>query len=74
MRLNVIQITSSLNFILLANSLLGILFILNQNQSSKDLTTNSNSTSVSNPLENITWGCLFLQLILLLIKTKTTDF
>ena len=67
-----IQVTSSLNFILLANSLLGILFILNQNQSSKELTTNSNS--ISNPLENITWGCLFLQLILLLIKTKTTDF
>jgi len=69
-----IQVTSSLNFILLANSFLGILFILNQNQSSKDLTTNSNSSSISNPLENITWGCLFLQLILLLIKTKTTDF
>ena len=67
-----IQVTSSLNFILLANSLLGILFILNLNQSSKELTTNSNS--ISNPLENITWGCLFLQLILLLIKTKTTDF
>lgn len=74
MRLNVIQVTSSLNFILFANSFLGILFILNQNESSKDLTTNSNSTSVSNPLESITWGCLFFQLILLLIKTKTTDF
>ena len=69
-----VQVTSSLNLILLANSLLAILFILNQNESSKELTANSNSNSVSNPLENFTWGCLFLQLILLLIKTKTTDF
>jgi preprotein translocase subunit SecG len=70
----VVQITSSLNLILLVNSLIAIFFILNQNESSKELTANSNSTSVSNPLENLTWGCLFLQLVLLLIKTKTTDF
>lgn len=69
-----VQITSSLNLILLVNSLIAIFFILNQNESSKELTANSNSTSVSNPLENLTWGCLFLQLVLLLIKTKTTDF
>lgn len=69
-----VQVTSSLNLILLANSLLSIIFILNQNESSKELTANSNSSSASNPLENFTWGCLFFQLILLLIKTKTTDF
>lgn len=69
-----VQITSSLNLILLVNSLIAIFFILNQNESSKELTANSNSTSVSNPLENLTWGCLFFQLVLLLIKTKTTDF
>jgi hypothetical protein len=68
----VVQVTSSLNIILLANSILAILLILNQNDSSKELTANSNSTS--NPLENVTWGCLFFQLLLLLIKTKTTDF
>jgi hypothetical protein len=68
----VVQIISSLNLILLVNSLIAIFFILNQNESSKELTANSNSTS--NPLENLTWGCLFLQLVLLLIKTKTTDF
>ena len=69
-----VQVTSSLNLILLANSLLAIVFILNQNESSKELTANSNSNSASNPLENFTWGCLFFQLILLLIKPKTTDF
>ena len=53
-----VQITSSLNLILLANSLLAIVFILNQNESSKELTANSNSNSASNPLENFTWGCL----------------
>lgn len=69
-----VQVTSSLNLILLVNSLVAIFFILNQNESSKELTANSNSSSASNPLENFTWGCLFIQLVLLLIKTKTTDF
>ena len=56
----------------MGNSCLTILFILNQNDSTKDLTTKT--TSVSNPLENFTWICFFIQLVLLLIKTKTTDF
>jgi hypothetical protein len=70
----VVQVISSLNIILLVNSFVAMFFILNQNESSKELTANSNSSSVSNPLENFTWGCLFIQLVLLLIKTKTTDF
>ncbi len=69
-----VQVTSSLNIILFVNSFLAIFFILNQNESSKELTANSNSNSASNPLENFTWGCLFIQLVLLLVKTKTTDF
>lgn len=69
-----VQVTSSLNIILFVNSFLSIFFILNQNESSKELTANSNSNSASNPLENFTWGCLFIQLVLLLVKTKTTDF
>ncbi len=69
-----VQVTSSLNIILFINSFLAIFFILNQNESSKELTANSNSNSASNPLENFTWGCLFIQLVLLLVKTKTTDF
>ena len=63
---------NSLNLFLMGNSCLTILFILNQNDSTKDLTTKT--TSVSNPLENFTWVCFFIQLVLLLIKTKTTDF
>ena len=58
----------------MGNSFLTIVFILNQNESNKDLTTNSNSSSVVNPLEKFTWGCLFLQLILFLLKTKINDF
>ena len=69
-----VQVTSSLSIILFINSFLAIFFILNQNESSKELTANSNSNSASNPLENFTWGCLFIQLVLLLVKTKTTDF
>ena len=63
---------NSLNFLLLGNSCLTVLFVLNQNDSTKELTTKT--TSVSNPLENITWICFFLQLVLLLLKTKITDF
>ena len=63
-----------LNILLMGNSFLTIVFILNQNESNKDLTTNSNSSSVVNPLEKFTWGCLFLQLILFLVKTKINDF
>ena len=65
---------NSLNILLMGNSFLTIILILNQNESNKDLTTNSNSSSVVNPLEKFTWGCLFLQLILFLVKTKTNDF
>ena len=65
---------NSLNILLMGNSFLTIVFILNQNESNKDLTTNSNSSSVVNPLEKFTWGCLFLQLILFLVKTKTNEF
>jgi hypothetical protein len=65
---------NSLNILLMGNSSLTILFILNQNESNKELTTSNNSSSVVNPLEKFTWGCLFLQLILFLLKTKTTDF
>lgn len=65
---------NSLNILLMGNSFLTIVFILNQNESNKDLTTNSNSSSVVNPLEKFTWGCLFLQLILFLLKTKINDF
>jgi preprotein translocase subunit SecG len=30
------------------------------------------STGITNPLEKFTWICLFIQLILLLLKTKVT--
>ena len=69
-----VPVFSTLNILLLGNSVLLVIFILNQNESNKDLAVNTNSTSASNPLEKFTWGCVFLQLFLLLIKTKTTDF
>lgn len=63
-----------LNFIIIINSLIIIGFILNQNDSAKDSVTTQTSSSVSNPLENLTWVSLILQLSLLLIKIKTNDF
>jgi hypothetical protein len=71
---NEMLVSSSLNLFLLGNGLLTIGLILNQNDTTKDSITNRNSTSATNPLETITWGCVGIQLILLLIQTKTTDF
>jgi preprotein translocase subunit SecG len=68
------EITSPLTVILGINSILLIGFILNQNESSKDSITNQKSTSLSNPFEKLTWIAVILQLSLLLIKIKTTDF
>ena len=74
MRLIVGEITSPLGLIVGINSILLIGFILNQNESSKDSITSQKSTSLSNPFEKLTWIALILQLSLLLIKIKTTDF
>lgn len=65
---------SPLNFIVIINSLIIIGFILNQNDSAKDSVTTRSSSAGSNPLENLTWVSLILQLSLLLIKIKTNDF
>jgi hypothetical protein len=65
---------NSVNVLLIGNSLLTVLFILNQNDSNKELSKTNNSSSAVNPLERFTWVCLFIQLILFLLKTKTTDF
>jgi hypothetical protein len=70
----VIESTNPLNLILVVNSIIIIGFILNQNDSAKDSVTNQNSSSSTNPFENLTWISLFLQLSLLLIKIKTNDF
>jgi hypothetical protein len=68
------EITSPLGLIIGINSILLIGFILNQNESSKDSITSQKSTSLTNPFEKITWIAVILQLSLLLIKIKTTDF
>jgi len=62
--------------ILLLNSFATMSLILNQNESAKDATSNANSanTEISNPLQNITWVCVTLEFILLLIKSKMNDF
>jgi len=74
LRLTVINITSPLTLIVGINSILLIGFILNQNESSKDSITNQKSSSLTNPFEKLTWIAVILQLSLLLIKIKTTDF
>ena len=63
---------SPLTLLLFLNSTLTIGLVLNQNESTKD-SMNTQSSSSVNPLENITWICLATQLILLLIKVKTSD-
>ena len=55
------------------NSLLTIGLILNQNESAKDSSITQNSSSITNPFESLTWICLAIQLILLLLKFKFNE-
>lgn len=67
------EANNSLNIILTVNSILTIGLVLNQNESAKDSLTTQNSSSVSNPFESVTWVCLIIQLIILLIKFKVVE-
>jgi preprotein translocase subunit SecG len=58
----------------LINSLLLIGLILNQNESTKDVTSNSSTNEMSNPLQNLTWFCVILEFLFFLIKSKMNDF
>jgi preprotein translocase subunit SecG len=69
----VIDTENPLTLILIGNSILLSGLILNQNETTKDSLTKQNSKSSSNPLEKITWVCLIIQLLLLLLRTKITD-
>ena len=60
--------------LLFFNSLLTIGLVLNQNETKKDtIKTATISSSNSNPLETITWVCLFSQFFLLLIQAKIVE-
>jgi len=69
-----VELTSPFTFLLLLNSFITITLVLNQNDSAKDSASVQSSTVITNPLEKFTWVCLSIQLILLLVKTKITDF
>jgi hypothetical protein len=63
---------SSLNLFLAGNGIVTIGLILNQNDSTKEAITSRNSTSPSNPLENLLGvSCTINSFIL---QTKVTDF
>jgi|APCry1669189534_1035231.scaffolds.fasta_scaffold491732_1 hypothetical protein len=62
-----------ITIILIINSILLISLTLTQNENIKD-SGNTQNSSVTSPFEIVTWFSLFLQLILLLIKQKITDF
>jgi hypothetical protein len=69
----VIESNNPLNIFLALNSLLTIGLILNQNESAKDSSITQNSSSITNPFESLTWICLVIQLILLLLKFKFNE-
>tara|TARA_B110000090_G_scaffold182220_1_gene208180 strand:+ start:221 stop:433 length:213 start_codon:yes stop_codon:yes gene_type:complete len=69
-----IESNNPLNLILGINSIVIIGLILSQNESAKDSTTTQSSSTITNPFELLTWVCLFLQLVLLLIKFKIDNF
>lgn len=58
--------------ILIVNSLSVVSLVLTQNETAKeDLSKRSSS---SNPLELVLWFTIIIELILLLIQTKVSDF
>jgi preprotein translocase subunit SecG len=68
------MISNLLNIILGINSLIIIFLILNQNESTKETSSNVTNVEISNPLQNITWVCIFFEFLLFLIKTKINSF
>jgi preprotein translocase subunit SecG len=67
--------TFTLFFII--NSIVIIVLILNQNESVKDAVSNStgtNSSEISNPLQNLTWFCIILEFFSFLVKIKINEF
>jgi len=58
--------------LLIINSLSVISLVLTQNETTKDEI--SKKSSASNPLELFLWFTVILELIILLIQTKVSDF
>ena len=58
--------------ILIVNSLSVVSLVLTQNDTTKEEL--SKKSSSSNPLELVLWFTVILELILLLIQTKVSDF
>ena len=58
--------------ILIVNSLSVVSLVLTQNETAKEEL--SKKSSSSNPLELALWFTIILELILLLIQTKVSDF
>jgi len=58
--------------ILIVNSLSVVSLVLTQNETAKEEL--SKKSSSSNPLELVLWFTIILELILLLIQTKVSDF
>lgn len=70
------MILNTLSLLFLINSLFIIVLVLNQNESAKDIITNSvssNSSQRANPLQNLTWVCVILECFFLLAKNKIID-
>lgn len=59
--------------LLILNSILIVIFILNQNESARDAMSQS-SSSLQNPFEKITWIALLFEFSLLLIRIKSNEF
>ena len=58
--------------ILIVNSLSVVSLVLTQNETTKEEL--SKKSSSSNPLELVLWFTIILELILLLVQTKASDF
>jgi hypothetical protein len=61
-----------LSLLLIINSVVIISLVLTQNETSKDSVTQNNSRT--SPFEIILWSCVLVEILILLITGKITDF
>jgi hypothetical protein len=65
---------SNLQWILFLNGCFLMGFIFLQNDNTKDSTNGKRTNTTLNPLEIVTWSSLSIQLVVLLLQAKNTNF
>lgn len=66
------NVLNPISLLLVINSITIISLVLSQNETAKDSSTQNNSRT--NPIEILLWVCITIEIFVLLISEKITDF